>query len=207
VNRARVTELYYISDVRNVTSIAKRGLLCHNAADGVAHVSVASEQVQARRAKVKVPNGLKLHDYVNLYFNPRNAMLYTLVKNSPPQRLCVLGLNPDPQGKVPILEIAGVVIASQNAASGPRWLSSPYGLSHLDESLVYTRDWNHPDLAEKERRSQIAQAEVLVPHNLDFGYVACVYVTCADTEIEIKRTGVLSSVKVVPDIFFGYVKR
>jgi len=207
VDRAHVAELYYIVDVRNLPSIAKRGLLCHTAAVKVAHVSVANEDVQARRARLTVPRGLSLHEYVNLYFNPRNAMLYTLVRNAPPQGLCVLGLNPAPQGKTPILDMPGVVITSQNAASGPRWLPSPTGLTLLDEALVYTRDWNHPDPAEKERRSQIAQAEVLVPHAIEFGYVSRVYVTCTDTERDIKRTGVLISTQVRPDMFFGYVKR
>src|SRR5438034_5534392 len=104
MNRARVTELYYISDVRNLPSIAKSGLLCHSAAAKVAHVSVANEDVQARRARLTVPKGLSLHEYVNLYFNPRNAMLYTLVRNTPPQGLCVLGLDPAPVGKTSILD-------------------------------------------------------------------------------------------------------
>lgn len=45
-------------------------------------VTVADERVQDYPVGKRAPRGLPLHDYVNLYFDARNPMMYTLKKNS-----------------------------------------------------------------------------------------------------------------------------
>ncbi len=77
-----IRELHYIVAIANVPSIVKNGILCYEKASKVAHISVASREVQERRKKKKIPNGLPLHEYVNLYLNARNPMLYYLMENA-----------------------------------------------------------------------------------------------------------------------------
>ena len=67
--------LYNIQAIDNVPSIMQRGLLSNEKASRIDHVSIAMNEVQVRRDLVQVPNGLKLHQYANLYFDPRNPML------------------------------------------------------------------------------------------------------------------------------------
>ena len=80
MNRADIKELYFITPIDNMASIFKHGLLSHNKikASRLSHKSVAHGDVQKRREDKVIPGGKrKLHDYVNLYFNPRNSMMYS----------------------------------------------------------------------------------------------------------------------------------
>ena len=55
------------------------GLLSHQGASAFPHYSVASEEVQERCRLKRLPNGERLHNYVNLYFDARNPMMYKLL--------------------------------------------------------------------------------------------------------------------------------
>ncbi len=48
--------------------------MCYERAKNLKHKSIALEEVQERRDRKRIPNGA-LHEYVNLYFNPRNPMM------------------------------------------------------------------------------------------------------------------------------------
>src|SRR5947199_2892755 len=104
-----ISELHYIIPIVNVASVLERGLLCHKRAQHLNHTSCANEDVQNRRASVKVPNGLPLHSYVNLYIHARNAMMYVL-RNK--ETLCVLRIDSQ------VMSLPNVVVADRNAASG-----------------------------------------------------------------------------------------
>ena len=45
-------------------------------AKSIKHSSVAMSEIQGRRDLVMVPNGRSLHEYANLYFDPRNPMMF-----------------------------------------------------------------------------------------------------------------------------------
>jgi ssDNA thymidine ADP-ribosyltransferase, DarT len=72
MDRSRVEELHYITSSHNLASIHVRGILSHTRTKAIEHVSVASEEVQNRRAKKRVPGQRLLHHYANLYFDARN---------------------------------------------------------------------------------------------------------------------------------------
>ena len=66
----------------------QRGLLSNEKAKSIYHASIAMNEVQKRREIVKVPNGLRLHQYANLYFDPRNPMLSR--KRDQNEEICIL---------------------------------------------------------------------------------------------------------------------
>ncbi len=82
------TGLYNIQAIENIPSIMKRGLLSNERAKKIGHVSIAMNEVQKRRELVRIPNGLKLHQYANLYFDPWNPMLSR--KRSQNEEICIL---------------------------------------------------------------------------------------------------------------------
>lgn len=93
VDREQLRELHYITPISNVSSIAARGLLSHRRAARHNPDSVALATVQERREAKPVPRGRPLHEYVNLYVNARNPMLYLRSQGDDHEGLCVL----DPQ--------------------------------------------------------------------------------------------------------------
>lgn len=171
-----VGQLHYIASQSNLRSILELGILSHVAARGHEHVSVANESVQRRRARRKLQmhdgTSLPLHSYANLYFCPRNPMMYCLHHDH--ERLCVIGVAPG------VLRLEGVVIADGNAAAKlTRFYPSPAGRAHLDAELVFARSWDHEDPIEKARRKRIKCAEVLVPERVDPEHIVRVTVSSA----------------------------
>lgn len=166
MDRDVVTELHYMAPIANLASIVEHGLLSHARAAAVPHVSVASEDVQDRRAARRVPGGRPLHEYVNLYFDARNAMMYDRRSND----LLVVRVSPA------VMDLPGVVISDGNSANGPtRFFPSPGGLAQLDERRVFAEWWTHEDYWEQLERKRQRQAEVLVPDVVPPEYILGCY--------------------------------
>jgi ssDNA thymidine ADP-ribosyltransferase, DarT len=155
MERSRIRELHYITDIANVPSILEHGILSHRRVERLVgpHVTVASPEVQSHRARKRIWTGSRsraLHDYANLYLDARNAMLYTLLRN---QRGDLTVLAVDPQ----VLDLADVIVTDRNAASAARFRPAAEGIEALDEAAVFA-GWWHESLAARQRR----MAEVLV---------------------------------------------
>ena len=128
MERHDLTELHYITPIANVPSILKLGILSHNQAKHVRHESVAMNEIQDRRARVTVPGGRKLHEYVNLYICARNPMMYKYKRQTQHQGLCVLRISTN------VLDLPGVVISDKNASSDYSiFKAAPGGLSIVNQ--------------------------------------------------------------------------
>nr|MBA2390780.1 DUF4433 domain-containing protein [Geodermatophilaceae bacterium] len=143
MKREELPELHYITPIANIPSILERGLLSYKRATSILRRSVAMQEIQARRAKVVVPGGQRLHEYVNLYIHARNPMLYK--RQDQHRELCVLRISTD------VLDLPGVVVADQNASSGyARFEPAPSGLEIIERDMVFAEYWTHPDDKIKE---------------------------------------------------------
>src|SRR5437016_469612 len=158
MTRAELHELGYIVPIATVPSILRRGILSHRRAEVVPHGSIAMDEVQRLRAKVIVPNGLALHEYVNLYICPRNPMLFK--RKDVHEEICILRVSTD------VLDVPNVIITDSNAGSRyVRFSPSPSGLAIVDGERTFATYWKHPDDQRDEwiHTSQKC-AEVLVPN-------------------------------------------
>jgi ssDNA thymidine ADP-ribosyltransferase DarT-like protein len=153
-----ISELHYITPLKNVPSILQRGILSHNRAAKLKHNDISMREIQDVRANKRVPGGLPLHDYANLYFNGRNKMMAK--KRPEHDRLCVLRVSTE------ALNIPDAVIADQNASSKyALFLPSPLGLQKLQHDEIFVRSWKCPDDQIREwRLGSFVCAELLVPH-------------------------------------------
>ncbi len=192
-----IRELHYITHIRNLPSILETGILCHKEAAKRPHLSVADEEVQARRAGKTIPNGLPLHHYANLYVNARNPMLFRNCKEYGTNQLCVICVHPD------VLHLPNVVIADCNAAAGmARFYDSPDGLNNLDKEYVFIRYWTHHDPIEQRRRGQLICAEVLVPNRIEPQYLTGLKVVSEAVKQHLIQSGIALPIEVAPDFFF-----
>ena len=189
------TGLYNIQAIENVPSIMKRGLLSNERARRIEHVSIAMNEVQARRELVSVPNGLKLHQYANLYFDPRNPMLSR--KRSQNEDICILKYD---RG---ILDIDGVILSDKNASCGYAAFYGPeIGLEKIDFNLVYARYWTDEDYFEQRKKKSIKCAEVLVPGYIPYNYVVAAAVVNECAAEKLKLTGIDKKIVIQPGLFF-----
>jgi|SRR5271166_453361 len=170
MERSQVPEFHFIAPIANVGSILQHGIVSHNRAARLAHLDISMQDIQALRAKKKVPGGLALHDYANLFFNGRNKMM---VKKRPQHsEICVLRVLPD------VLDLPGAVIADQNASSKyVLFMQSPAGLKKLSYDEVFVRSWVCPGEQFREwRLGSVVAAELLIPHRIEPRFIFAAYV-------------------------------
>jgi hypothetical protein len=164
VERSRVTELHYITPVANLRSIMERGILSQRNAAPLNPASVADQDVQDIRDDKAVPGGLNLHQYVNLYLDARNPMMYKRLSHR--DHIAVVRVHPA------VLDIPGAVVADGNAASNAtKFEPSPAGLAGLDEARVYAHSWTDADTwvyweKKRQRCAEILVPDVVPPHYL-----------------------------------------
>lgn len=109
ISKTKQTGLYNIQAIDNIPSIMQRGLLSNERSRKIKHTSIAMEEVQQRRDIIYVPNGLGLHQYANVYFDPRNPMLFA--RRDENENICILKFDSC------ILDFEGVVVSDRNASS------------------------------------------------------------------------------------------
>jgi hypothetical protein len=188
LTRDDLTELHCIQPFDNVLSILAGGILSHYQAKDVDHKSIASPLVQARREPVYVPGPSstkrKLHSYANLYVNARNKMLSKIKYDHGDLDICVMRISLD------VLDLPGVVVASQNASSDyARFAAAPDGLGLIDKDMVFASSWKHPnDQIAEWRHGSIMCAEVLVPDSVEPEYIEGAYVSCKAARKALRRT-------------------
>jgi hypothetical protein len=193
LDRAVVTELHYMTPIDNLASIVEHGLLSHARAAAVPHRSVAMVEVQDHRAGKMVPNGRPLHEYVNLYFDARNAMMRLRRSDD----LVVIRISPL------VLDLEGIVVTDGNAANGPtRFFPSPAGLEQLDEGRVYAEWWTLGDYWEQQERKRQRQAEVLVPDVVPSAYIMGCYARREPAATECRRRVADLAVEVNAHVYF-----
>lgn len=196
MDRGELEELHYITHISNLPSIMSKGILSHRRMKGIPHADVSMPEIQKRRAKKQIPGGQTLHDYVNLYINGRNKMLFKVLDSH--ADTCVLHISTD------VLDLPNVVIADRNASSDyVRFAPAPDGLENVDEDLVFAEFWTHSgNPIEEMRHGSIICAEVLVPDSVNTDFIMGAYVSGTDTEEEFEATGVTLPVTIDSHLFF-----
>ncbi|MBR1702854.1 MAG: DUF4433 domain-containing protein [Lachnospiraceae bacterium] len=189
------TGLYNIQAIDNIPSIMSKGLLSNERAQKIDHVSIAMNEVQARREHIRIPNGLKLHQYANLYFDPWNPMLSR--KREQNEEICILKFDRT------VLDLNGVIVSDKNASSDYAAFYTPEtGLEKIEFNLVYARYWLDENYYEQCRKKSIKCAEVLIPYMIPYNYVVCAAVINEQVSERLKKIGFDKEIVVEPRVFF-----
>jgi hypothetical protein len=195
VRREELDELHYITPIGNVPSILQSGIVSHHRASQTQHISVAMQTIQARRARVNVPGGRKLHEYANLYVCARNPMLFRL--RGQHADLCVLRVDTE------VLDLPDVVVTDGNASSDYiRFAPAPRGLSIVDRALTFAEYWTDPDLIQYFRKKSAKCAEVLVPDRIAPQFIQGAYVSGQEGYDRLTNLGVGIEVAINRQLFF-----
>jgi hypothetical protein len=190
-----LTEFQNISLIDNIPSILKVGILSHVEAAKVPHMSVALQPVQDKRDLKRVPGGLALHEYANVYFHARNPMMS--LRRNEAHRLCVLRVSAE------ILNIPGAVVTDQNAVSKYVRFSTPDIVKYMDLNYVFARNWKHPgERIEEWRHSSAKCAEVLIPQRVPPDFILGAYVVDDAAKRRLDGLGFTLPIQIDSDIFF-----
>ncbi len=191
----RLAEFQNITPLVNIPSILRYGILSHAQASKLSHHSVALQEVQDKRDRIRIPGGLALHEYANVYFHARNPMMSR--RRDDARTLCVLRVSID------ILKIPGAVITDQNSVSQYVKFSPPNQLQLMDLDYVFAPNWKHPDnQIEEWRHSSAKCAEALIPRKIPPNYLLGAYVVNDSVRVELEAHGFVLPIEIHPDLFF-----
>lgn len=190
-----VTELHNIMPIHNLPSVMENGILSNARASKIAHKDISMAEVQKRRKQKRVPNGLRLHEYANLYFHARNPMLYRWQEEF--EDICILRISTD------VFDIDGVVVTDRNASSDYVRFLPPQNMDMLKFDRIYAEYWTHSDnLVDQDLHKKQKCAEVLVPHVVEMKHIVGVFVASKNARQKVLDMKFPRPIKVDGYIFF-----
>ena len=190
MKRKQVSSLYYITHKDNVKSIWQHGILSHQsmaANSAIKAKKIYNEDVVNRRKAKQLPNGHSLMGYANLYFQPRNPMLYAVLlsrgngnfaKGS--EDIVLLEIKKD------ILAInQPKFVATANAATHQaEFYSNPSeGLKRLDKIILDNYAW----WKSVEHGKEKIMAEFLVKDVIPSNYIMSIYTASKAVRVDLEK--------------------
>ncbi|MCS7188455.1 MAG: DarT ssDNA thymidine ADP-ribosyltransferase family protein [Bacteroidia bacterium] len=192
--------LFYLTAIDNLESILERGILSRHKVNslGIQHTEIADSVIIQQRQNVGNSLGLDLSRYVNLYFQPRNPMLYRIIREKGIENVCIIQVRDE------IIEKDGLIITDGNAASFQTKFYSKDSLSRSEfyhllkqiSSQVEMEFWNTEDSSKRR-----IMAECLVPEEVAPAYIDTVFVASTQAHLKVRERG-LDNVVPEPRLFF-----
>ncbi len=190
-------ELYYITHIDNLPSILEKGILCHSRVDdkAISPTSIYDEEIISHRRDKTIGDAKSLWEYANLYFNPRNPMLYRVKCEHEINDIAILVIALD------IVNRSDLYITDGNAAhSDTCFFSTEKNRSKI--SLVRknanVKWWNKHDDSKRT-----IMAECLVPDRVSPEKIKRINVPSSNTKLKVEeRIGTKLDVIVEPWLFF-----
>lgn len=166
-----VEYLYHMTHKDNIENVLNNGLLSHNMArnDGFIKTDIADNQVNDRRSKREPIFGRSIHEYVPLYFNPKNPMLF--VRNNMEDDIVIIAV----ESRVMTMENSLFTNGNAAATSTSFYLDLE-DLKNLDWKCIQADYWN--DFPDGKR---IRCSEVLVFPKIEISDIARIYCNDAST--------------------------
>lgn len=144
-----INGFYHITHKYNIENIFKYGLLSHNeASDKLTQTNIANSKVNFRRTKPDPIYQRSIHNYVPLYFNPKNPMLF--VRKDIQNDLIILKIKRD------IINQPNTIFTDGNAASySSSFFNSIEDLKKLNWKCINGLYWNDFDDGKRIRCAEV----------------------------------------------------
>ena len=188
-----IKNLYYITHVDNLLSILERGILSHQRIEeeGLQPAHIYNTDIVNRRRKKNTPDRKSLWSYANLYFQPRNPMMYRVVHEKGARDLTVISVTNK------ILHAPGVFITDGNAANDPTQFYFPSdGLKMLGQQwkIIQNEWWNNLDGSKRK-----IMTECLVPNSISPEFINSIYVANEKIRVSVSEKVGSRSISVIPE--------
>ncbi len=98
IRKIGIEGLYYITHINNIESILSNGILSHRQMEQgeIPFTSIYDAEIVSNRKNRSVDTDRVLWDFANLYFQPRNAMLYRVLREKNNiNEIAILFVSPD----------------------------------------------------------------------------------------------------------------
>ncbi|WGS65200.1 DUF4433 domain-containing protein [Marinitoga aeolica] len=150
----------------------------------------SDRDVQNRRRYKILPNNKMLYEYVPLYINPRNAMLYRYLKEK--RDIVILEISNK------ILRIYDHFFSVKNASAGDAIFTKNIKDLELLKEMIFSKNWNG-----NKNLKQIMQSEVLMYEKISVKYIDGIIVNSSKNYRSLRRfTNVSYNTPYIKDIYF-----
>ncbi len=159
-----ITRLYYLAHIDNLPLLLQRGILSQKirSEENILYTRIADMDIVNMRKDILTDDGKSLWSYANLFFQPRNPMLYRVINEKGKQKIVVFIIENT------VLQEQGIFITDGIAANSQTKfyrLSEGLEMFQAHQEIIQSDSWiswNHdPDLRHK------LMAECLVPNRVD----------------------------------------
>ena len=159
-----IRALYYITHIGNLPSILSRGILSHARVrtEGVQDTTIYLPHLVSKRRERYTSDGKDLWHYANLFFQPRNPMLFKLIKSKGKQNLTVLRISNT------VFQRQGIFIAdgiASNKLTQIYFQSEGLKVLQTQQEMLLSDLWTSWNHSNKVRRQLMA--ECLVPDQVE----------------------------------------
>lgn len=173
MERTQIKELYYITHIDNVPSILKQGILSHEqiTAQHIPYTPIYNKEIVANRHNITTSDGRNLWCFANVYFQPRNPMLYRVLHEKLPNDVAVLAV------RNTILDRPDIFVSDGNAAHSS---SEIFQVAELRKKVfvqilrntVNVDWWNEAGGSKRKIMAECLVPDVISPDQIDSIYVA-----------------------------------
>jgi O-acetyl-ADP-ribose deacetylase (regulator of RNase III) len=195
--------LYYITHVDNIVSILENGILSHSLIEskGINHQKIYNASVVNRRSGRKVIGEKTLWDFANVYFQPRNPMMYVVDRNiSDIDNVAIFLISKR------ILNNKEAFIVNGNAASLSSEIISSSDDRFKDVLREIRKNVDNDWWKEEDGTKRKIMAECLIPNFIDPKFIEAIYTPTEKAKDSISQKISLKfpavSVAVAPEKFF-----
>ncbi|EKF49129.1 hypothetical protein H17ap60334_07413 [Thermosipho africanus H17ap60334] len=195
----RFRELYYITHIDNVPSILEKGILSHAEIErqSINCKKVYDNSIVLKRKSRLLADNRSLWEFANLYFQPRNPMLYRLlVQGLKPKDLAIVAV------KWTIMKRDDILITDGNAASSETQIYRKSEIKNI-KNIISVKDMEY--WREEDGSKRKIMAECLVPQCVDPRYISAIYVSDHEVASNLKKAINNRNIPVIPDPTFFFL--
>lgn len=196
--------LYYITHIKNLPSIFDKGIFSHAKIEEkkIKYERIYNEEIVNNRRHIIVYDNKTLWDFANVYFQPRNPMMFRVICDKSPKDIAIISIK-----RNAILRRKDIFLTTGNAASS---YSDIYPASQFKKAMSeIVKNTNLEYWGDVDGGKRKIMAECLVPDTIDPVHFDGVYVSNHDTAEIVKHSIGLASVPIIPEpnfFFEPYVK-
>jgi hypothetical protein len=198
-----IRSLYYITHIKNINSILTNGIMSHQNIErsGLPFTQIYDSGIVGIRKSKTTPIGKSLWEYSNVYFQPRNPMLYRVVLEKGAKDIAVIAIYPQ------VLQEQGVYITNGNAANNiTDFYSYSDGIQEISQlwNIIQGEWWNSHDGSKR-----VIMAESLIPGVIPPEAIHSIYVANHKVAEDVKLSLVRKEIPVIPEpkMFFNPAKQ
>ena len=186
-------ELFHLTHITNLKPISDQGLKCHNDISG--NEDISNPKVNILRER-EIKSFGSLHDYVPLYFNPRNAMLYQTCINFKDE-IIILEI------KKEIINKNNTLFSRGNAAKKNSYFTHcKIKVASFDWDMINSETWKDPGGSEEQK--SMMMSECLIYKSISSSHIKrihCKDISTANKVSELRKTNI-QEVQISPELYF-----